>query len=124
VFGYFAVYQPLQAYIRHHQIVSFQSFFAKEFYADHNIALSIFLGAKILASAIIISHAMVFTITGVIVFSFLGYILQELVIKLFEYGMGTKSFVSEIVEQQNMPIAIMYACVCLSVALLIGGVMA
>ena len=62
VFGYFALYQPLQAYMRHHKIISFQAFFTQEFHQDQNVALSIFLGAKILAAAIIISHAMVFNL--------------------------------------------------------------
>lgn len=91
----------------------------KELLKENNISLSIFLGSKFLAIAIIISHAMVFNIVWVILFSIVAYLFQILTVYIFEKLMWVKSLTAHILEEQNIWTAILYWFLVVWVSMLI-----
>lgn len=121
-------YTTTWRYIKDHikkneKISNLTDFFHKEFRKENNIALSIFLWSKLISIATIIWYSMVFNIVWVILFSVLWYWIQVLTVKLFEKSLWIDNLYEEIIEEQNIPTAIMYATLIISVSGLIWSAM-
>lgn len=117
---YFSTILELTKYIKKSKDnLSIIELIQKELLKENNIALSIFLGSKFLAIGIIISHAMVFNIVWVILFSVIAYLFQVLTVYIFEKVMWIKWLTAHILEEQNIWTAILYWFLVVGLSMLI-----
>jgi len=120
---YVSIYKPSIDYIKKNKIKSIQKLFTREFYQEKNTALPIFIWSRIVSISIIISNAMVFNIFGVVIFSVFWYLLQELVVKIFQKIFWIDDMIKDILDNQNLQISIFYAFVSIGLSILIWAVM-
>ena len=95
---------------------------SKELLEDNNKALAIFLAARAVSIAFIISYATAFNLLWIVIFSVLAYLLQEVVVFIIERLLNISNLELNIIEKQQTTIAIFYAWLAISLSSLIGSI--
>lgn len=96
---------------------------AKELLEDNNKALSIFLWARAISIAFIISYAVAFNLLWIILFSILAYVLQEITVLFLEKSLKITNLELNIIEKQQTTVAILYWGLVIALSSLIGSIL-
>ena len=91
----------------------------KEFFQQHNASFAVFLGAKFLSLALIISKTMLFNLLGMIIFAIAIILIQEAFVRIFARILGVKSLYRYVLEDKSIAVSIFYAFLILGVTLLL-----
>lgn len=125
--AYWSVFLKLNNYVKKQNwktwVQGVTELLKKEFFVDKNNALAIFISARFLSASTIIASAMIFNLVWTIIFAILGFIIQEISVKILEKALSLKSLTDNIIEEQNMAVSLLYLWVVLSLSVIVGTTM-
>jgi len=105
------------------QKLSVAELLKKELINDNNLSLSIYVWWKLLAFWIIIAHTMALWYWYITIASILAYIIQIITIFIIWKLLIWENLTNFILEKQNVPVAILYSSIIISLSTIIWSVM-
>ena len=101
---------------------SLTKYIKRELIDDKNTSLAIYIGSKLFAIWVIISHSMALWIIAMSIYSLIWIIIQFAIMGILSKMIGVKDLVKYISEEQNVQVATLYAFTIISISYVIGSV--